>query len=69
MFNKHLVFHCLTLLLYLTLCYGRVVYVVIHAEKPGVGSMDESVPDGLTMSSMEGLGYPPDGLVRILSIS
>jgi hypothetical protein len=48
------------LLIYLNITYGRVVYIVAHAEKPGDGKYDEKV--GTTVSSMEGLGYLPDGL-------
>jgi len=41
----------------------RVIYVLNHAEKPGEGVMDSTIDGGETMSSMEGLGHKPDGLV------
>ncbi|ORX42095.1 hypothetical protein BCR36DRAFT_400455 [Piromyces finnis] len=61
--NKYsILFVTLLLLLWQKQCFGRVVYVQIHAEKPGTGSEDEKVEGGSTMSSMEGLGHPSDGL-------
>ena len=65
MYNKYIFYIIPLLLLYWNQSYGRVVYVQIHAEKPGTGSQDEKVAGGDTMSSMEGLGHPSDGLVRI----
>jgi len=50
-------------LLYINIAFARVVYVVAHAEKPGDGKFDEKPGEGgTTISSMDGLGYLPDGL-------
>jgi len=61
MINKRF-FICIIILLFINfnLCYGRVVYILAHGEKPKEGIMDD---DGRnTASSMDGLGQPDDGL-------
>jgi len=63
--NKYLLFQLLTILLNWGICYGRVVYIQIHGEKPGIGCMDDASSQLKVMSSMDGLGDPQDGLVRI----
>jgi len=47
------------LLLLLTYCNGRVIYIMAHAEKPD----DEDKEELKRISSMDGLGNPEDGLV------
>jgi len=60
--NKYLLFQLLTILLNWGICYGRVVYIQIHGEKPGIGCMDDASSQLKVMSSMDGLGDPQDGL-------
>jgi len=49
-------------LVYINIAYGRVVYLLAHAEKPGDGKLEEKNSSLLSVSSMEGLGYADDGL-------
>jgi len=62
MIYEHILQISLLLLLLLTYCNGRVIYIMAHAEKPD----DEDNEELRRISSMEGLGNPDDGLVCII---
>jgi len=52
-------------LVYINIASGRVVYLLAHAEKPGDGILEERNENLRRLSSMDGLGFPEDGLVSI----
>jgi len=62
MFKYYLIEFIISSLLLLSVVDARVVYLLAHAEKPGEGTMDETIEGGVTLSSMEGLGHKDDGL-------
>lgn len=62
MLSIHFIPTIIIILLFINFCYGRVIYLMAHAEKPKGGQLDEEGSGYDTLTSMEGLGYWEDGL-------
>jgi len=67
MLNKYSIFELFIIfLIFINGCFGRVIYLMAHAEKPGAGILEKDDENKRRISSMEGLGYADDGLVSTL---
>jgi len=63
MLNKYSIFELFIIfLIFINGCFGRVIYLMAHAEKPGAGILEKDDENKRRISSMEGLGYADDGL-------